>query len=541
MQKIFYSFAITTIGSIIAYIVHDPKFGMDDANITLNYAENIANGYGYVYFIGGEKVEGSTSLIWTLINALFFKFLDSPELFISIFSFFLTTIIVYQVLFFSNVLSEKLSLNLNTSNLLISFLFIVNPIFFTWQVWSMMDIAIWVLVFTLISLNILLLVIDQSIFIKNKSKQYVLFVGLLILPLIRPEGLSISIGLCFLIFLYSLLEDKLKLKKKIIITLISIIILTTIITIIRMEYFGYPFPNTFYAKVSTSYIYQFLWGIKYLIRHLLESYYFFILLTSFIGLLYMYTKKILKIYNYKCFIVFFISLIFGIFFQYVALGGDSFNGSRHFQILTPMLVGFSAVVLNLFFSKINLFDKKLGIIEKNTTNSLVFTLLFGLFFLPGLSNYIYYGGKVNNDFRMAEKQRYVGKILNKLPNTPSVGVYIAGGFSMTYKGNIYDMMGLNWTKMAHANRKHNKNSLKNHSAFDKTVLFQTKPDILFPAINNHDCKNLKRDEWRDAVLVGLFDDPRFSNIYITGCFEDVRFYVKKVYYNNFKQIITKGY
>ena len=106
MQKIFYSFVITTVGSIIAYIVHDPKFGMDDANITLNYAENIANGYGYVYFIGGEKVEGSTSLIWTLINAFFFKFLDSPELFISIFSFFLTTIIVYQVLFFSNVLSE---------------------------------------------------------------------------------------------------------------------------------------------------------------------------------------------------------------------------------------------------------------------------------------------------------------------------------------------------------------------------------------------------------------------------------------------------
>ena len=44
---------------------------MDDANITLNYAENIS-GFGYVYYVDGEKVE-DRSLIWTFINVIFFK------------------------------------------------------------------------------------------------------------------------------------------------------------------------------------------------------------------------------------------------------------------------------------------------------------------------------------------------------------------------------------------------------------------------------------------------------------------------------------
>jgi hypothetical protein len=40
---------------------------VDDAQITLTYAQNIASGEGFVFSRGGERVEGSTSLLWTLI------------------------------------------------------------------------------------------------------------------------------------------------------------------------------------------------------------------------------------------------------------------------------------------------------------------------------------------------------------------------------------------------------------------------------------------------------------------------------------------
>src|SRR5690349_10036664 len=46
-----------------------PDHGIDDADITMVYAHNIANGHGYVYTPGGERVEGSTSLAWTLVCA----------------------------------------------------------------------------------------------------------------------------------------------------------------------------------------------------------------------------------------------------------------------------------------------------------------------------------------------------------------------------------------------------------------------------------------------------------------------------------------
>ena len=42
--------------------LHNPLTGIDDANIYFVYARNLANGHGFVYNIGGERVEGFTSL-----------------------------------------------------------------------------------------------------------------------------------------------------------------------------------------------------------------------------------------------------------------------------------------------------------------------------------------------------------------------------------------------------------------------------------------------------------------------------------------------
>ena len=62
---------IVLIGALIARLgLGDVAvFGIDDANITHTYARNIAAGYGPVFYPGGERVEGSTSTLWTLITA----------------------------------------------------------------------------------------------------------------------------------------------------------------------------------------------------------------------------------------------------------------------------------------------------------------------------------------------------------------------------------------------------------------------------------------------------------------------------------------
>jgi len=46
-----------------------PLTGIDDANIFFTYARNIAAGEGLVYNAGGERVEGFTSLLYTLVCA----------------------------------------------------------------------------------------------------------------------------------------------------------------------------------------------------------------------------------------------------------------------------------------------------------------------------------------------------------------------------------------------------------------------------------------------------------------------------------------
>ena len=65
---------VAGFGAAFSYWVLGPQVGIDDANITQVYARNIAAGHGYVYNIGGERVEGSTSLLWTLINAAALRF-----------------------------------------------------------------------------------------------------------------------------------------------------------------------------------------------------------------------------------------------------------------------------------------------------------------------------------------------------------------------------------------------------------------------------------------------------------------------------------
>ena len=67
---------IVTLCGIVTYLVHSPTVGIDDANITQTYAKNIVDGWGYVYYEGGERVEGSTSLLWTTVNIIFYRYIN---------------------------------------------------------------------------------------------------------------------------------------------------------------------------------------------------------------------------------------------------------------------------------------------------------------------------------------------------------------------------------------------------------------------------------------------------------------------------------
>ena len=59
----------------VTYRLHGgPRQGVDDADITLVYATNLGQGHGFVYNQGGERVEGFTSALWTVTEALDARF-----------------------------------------------------------------------------------------------------------------------------------------------------------------------------------------------------------------------------------------------------------------------------------------------------------------------------------------------------------------------------------------------------------------------------------------------------------------------------------
>ncbi len=54
--------------------------GVDDANILFVYSKHLAAGEGLVYNIGGERVEGFSSMLWMLITTIGYLLTDFPYL-----------------------------------------------------------------------------------------------------------------------------------------------------------------------------------------------------------------------------------------------------------------------------------------------------------------------------------------------------------------------------------------------------------------------------------------------------------------------------
>jgi hypothetical protein len=131
--------------ALLTWLVLDPSVGFDDANITQAYARNIAEGHGYVYNVGGERVEGSTSFLWTLLNVAGFA-IGQPILFVTALCFVITAATLDCARATAVALSGSQS-----AGVIAVLLFNVFPAYFAWSLWSLMDAGLFVLAITALS------------------------------------------------------------------------------------------------------------------------------------------------------------------------------------------------------------------------------------------------------------------------------------------------------------------------------------------------------------------------------------------------------
>ncbi|MEJ8590532.1 hypothetical protein JSO54_04685 [Riemerella anatipestifer] len=469
---------------------------------------NFANGYGFVYNIGGERVEGFTSLLWTLIGAIFFLILKAPEKLLLLVNI---TIISYTLYDVSNYIDRRKG-SFTRRSLFFLAVIGVTPGFIDWTILSLMETGLWGFLLTLVSLKILRYKSTESKF-KHYFTLCILYVLLL---LCRPESMFL---VPFFIMVSSIKEYFLSrlLKSVIIGTLINCFTFAITLFLLlfwRVKYFGYPLPNTYYAKVSNSRIDNLLSGIEYLSTLFFQKPFILVLLFFSIWFVFKsFSKNKAVLANTILVAIVGVSMLVPLF-----SGGDHFGLHRFIVPIIPLIVLLLVIVL-----------RDLGFFTGKTK----LILLFFLIFFSNEYNYKDCFTEVRypliQEWFLAiggrEESRKMNLFFKDNKVLPSQGVIPAGGFAFGYEGETIDLLGLNNTKMAHADKVKDRHLPKNHASFNLDIFFELSPDVLW----YQDCKFVKPSELVPArfkidsnegyakILKNIHLDKRFIENY--GFFE----------------------
>jgi hypothetical protein len=191
-------------------------------------------------------------------------------------------------------------------------------------------------------------------------------------------------------------------------------------------------------------------------------------------------------------------------------GGDHFNYFRMLQPVYPFMIMQVILVLGNFIE--NLFNKS----QNRFSNSilipgLVVLSIWSIFFSVQNSWWEArsQGSQIAHEFQISRNGRLLGLDLNRkfqsLDTYPSVGVITAGGIARTYKGRIYDLMGLNNEFIGHFHG--NRIGIKNHAAFEKSAFFQLPVEHLIDGPDSG---------FAQVAYKGLFSDKEFVSKWMYG-------------------------
>jgi len=237
-KKVAFIVASLLILTLLIFHIIQYAFLTDDAFISFRYAQNIADGHGPVFNVG-ERVEGYTNFLWVILLAVFSLAGMAPELMARILSIGCSLALFGIVFYFNRKIFSRHKFD---------FFILIAPLLLalnrTYAVWSTGGLE--TKLFSLLIFLGIIFAVRTKDNIFGGFKPAAMFFALAALT--RPEG--ILIFACF--FGYQLL---IRLKNRdarneILRASIIFILIVGAHFIFRLLYYGYPFPNTFYAKVT---------------------------------------------------------------------------------------------------------------------------------------------------------------------------------------------------------------------------------------------------------------------------------------------------
>jgi hypothetical protein len=222
----------------------------EDAFIYFRFAENIANGNGYVFNVGGEHIESGSSLIWQLFITLLFYIPVNIILAAKLIGIGFGCLALYLVYLISKACIADRHLQIAPPALL--------AVSIPFYCWSQRGLETPFFLCTVLAL---------AYTCCNKKLCRYWYVFAFIVLCARPEGFFILLSIIpFLIFNRTSLPHFVR-------DVSVLVILLCCITLFRIYYFHDFFPHTFYIKMDTG----FALGFDLLLKYTKYNFLFFLL------------------------------------------------------------------------------------------------------------------------------------------------------------------------------------------------------------------------------------------------------------------------
>jgi arabinofuranosyltransferase len=510
-------------------ILGSPLTGADDANIFFVYARNLAHGHGIVYNVGGGHVEGFSSVLYLIICTIAYLCTPTPEKLLFFLNFLFAVATSTCILYILTLLADRIDAGRATRLIFLAAYVLwlaANPAYFAWNIVSLMDSGVFSLIITLTYTLLARIVLRETPPARRDTIQLTALVALTVLS--RPEGpawaaLEIAAFACIC---WSHSQSPRQALKALALPVAGFALTFFALLAFRELYFGYPLPNTFYAKVSASTLSTYLDGRGYLGRFL-RFYSPFIVLALFFSTCWIVYAAVIGERNSVRF--HFVALTTAFALTGLCLpvleGGDHFNGFRLFQNIYPLL-GIAAVLpLVPFLVPGKPYRKAAYVLSLAVLLAVTSHASWPNFRAAnapgGLTAQTDQRQRIRIEFTVAANGRDNGQRLGQMfaGNLPTIGVAAAGGIALTYPGTVYDLMGLNDTRMAHADPV--KSGPKGHESFNKQVFYALSPDILMPvAVTQGTNIQLAAID----VLYGSpasFDNQIYKNIFVDARFQSL--------------------
>jgi arabinofuranosyltransferase len=243
---------------LVTYVWHcwAVDYVVDDSFITFRYVHNFVNGHGIVYN-PGERVEGYTNFLWLLVLSALAWVVPGVDLpwvaqLLGVLCGGATILLVIAC-------SWRLHQRHDAAGLIAAAFLALSSSFCAWSTAGLETTLFAFLVFAASYAYVVAL--DQT------HTPIVAPLAFAMAALTRPEGVLLY-GVASLHLVWTEVRSSGRLvTRRVAVWALLFAMLWVPYYVWRWSYYGYPFPNTFYAKVGSG-LHQYIRGVRYLLEYL---------------------------------------------------------------------------------------------------------------------------------------------------------------------------------------------------------------------------------------------------------------------------------